>query len=731
MLQAEVEWMLAALEVDSNDITMTTNTKDPHKSSSSSSSSRHGKNNAANMPAGSDKNISIQREIPQPLPPPISKKGIHCSEDLSDIFKSYGTWMTEKQAIMAGSGDAGNIQLGAMKGVNATCKRLQGIGVPDMDICMLVTLLGEDTVPASELFGGKSAMLHVCPEKVTTAVKMWRLVAFCKMLAMVYCSQDKMVVADISKAELSQNSLNVFEFDGIESVLARQDTKCTEWKCDLDSAETIKVQQMSPFDGVGKFLRRFTCIAEVPFSYLQGMAFLATNGGFMCDPWVLEPTLSTDSASFYSAVSLQVTDYVKLFMLQGYMRRAQSDDLRQNVVPSHALLPSYVPGTLGRIQTLCKGNNLSHILVPIEILRDYCDRSVVIKELKHKRSTAATGKVNGDGGVSNGNSTNRPSRQKRAVTMTTTDVIFTKEEIESSVDFTHAQITLRFWTGYRQEGVAPSSYQEHVVEKRWQHIQAERMKQSNRNLKFKAAGGAFVSGASTGDMGSGDDVVTTATATAGNTMRRRQAGVAQSGPSTDNNSQVTSQDLLLARLAAVNDTAEANAKNSEEDAVLQRKQKILENSVLDLLDLEKSVAGFTGMIDTAVADQQDIQDVPSAFTDTIGVMMTPMSDLEARNTVNAALQYEPTLHHPLQKSICVWAFSHHRPYNIDEVTKLIAREGGVLHEVRLSKKNNEESATAPQRDLSKYYPSYHELRRRMELSLLLQFSVTIIICIPI
>jgi hypothetical protein len=175
---------------------------------------------------------------------------------------------------------------------------------------------------------------------------------------------------------------------------------------------------------------------------------------------------------------------------------------------------------------------------------------------------------------------------------------------------------------------------------------------------------------------------------------------------------LNSEDMI--KLLVATETVEAEMKNKQEEAVNLRAKKLNENMVLDLLDLEKSVAGFTNMIDTAVSDEQDMMGCPTAFTDTIGIMMNPMKNHDARNTVETALQYEAKLHHPLHKSVCVWSFCHHQPYSIDEVKHLVAKD-----QVRVGVSRDNEEGT-----LSKYYPSHLEIRRRIELSLLLQYSVS-------
>lgn len=652
MLQAEAEWMLACLEIDKLDMPLFDEINS---------------NGTCNNSKGAEDDTHVaQTRVPQPLPPLLHKKGIHCSEDLSVLFGTYRIWL-ELKLDVANGGSA--TQVGIMKDAKLVSRRLHEIGVPEVDICVLNALLVEETKLSSSGTAVSSDMLDVSAESIIRAVKIWRLVSYCKQIAMVYCSHDKMVVADLSKADKTQNSLNVFEFDCIESVLAKHDMKCIQWKMDVE-ADILNVQQMSPFDAVGKFIRRLTCIAGVPFSYLQGMSFLSTNGGFMCDTWVLEPTLSTDSSSFYSALALQATDYIKSFMLQGYLRRAQSKDLLRNCIPSHVLSPNFVPGTLERIITLCKGNNLNHMLVPIELLRDYCDRNVTVKEFKTTRKQPPGKQVK---------SAPVQPRLKRAVTMTTKDAIFEREEVESAVEYTHAQITLRFWTGYRQECIAQTNFYQYAMEKRLQHY----AKQDTSKLKCNDSH---------------------------RERHRRGRMPGEKGGNVALNADPT--DMM--KIIAVTDSVEYEKKSKEEEAAAIRAKKITENSVFDLLNLEKSVAGFTDMIDTAVSDEQDVISCPSAFVDTIGVIINPMKDHDAKNTVETALQYEPTLHHPLEKTICVWTFCHHKPYTIEEVKKIVAKE--VVRDI--TPIENDKGR------LNKYYPSYIELRRRMELSLLLQYSVS-------
>jgi hypothetical protein len=659
MLRAESEWVLACLEVDPDDIAFL-------NSDSTNNTTKDASSTATAESTAKDNDLESQRLIPQPLPPLSTKKGLDCSEDLSEMFQAYGSWMTSRHDNLTA---ADGIQVGHMKRAQDTSKRLQNIGMPDMDICVLLSLLVEETKHNTDLADSKSdtGMMNTTAEKVTIAVKMWRLVAYCKLMAMVYCSHDKLIVADLSKTERSQNSVNVFEFDGIEDVLAKHDLKCTQWKMDSETGE-LNIQQMSPFDAVGNFIRRLTCIAEVPFSYLQGMSFLSTNGGFMCDPWVLEPSLSTDSPSFYAALALQLTEYIKLFLLQGYLRRAQSNHLLKNYIPSHVLSPQFVPGTLDRLHTLCKGNNLNHMRVPIEILRDYCARSVLSKKVAKKGPKA-------------------PAKSSRnRVTMTTKNVLHTQNKTE--VEYTNAQITLRFWSAYRREGIAQTSFYQYAMEKRLHHNQKGRDSKTNRNNNEGKRN--FVNGG-----------------------KREGSGLRGSSGLRGEDSQAN-LDLVQTVMAA----SETQQQSKHETTAAARVEKIKDNSVFDLLSLELSCAGFTDIIDSAVSDEQDTQGVPTAFVDTIGVLMNPLNDVDKRGTVQVALEYEAKLHHPLQKSVCLWAFAHHQPYTLTEVEQLINKQLIPFHVEEGGDKRGNGT-------LSKHYPTHYELRRRIEMSMLLQYSVSV------
>ena len=650
MLHAESEWVLACLEVDPGGIEFL-DTEGTETAATTESTAK-------------DNDLFSQRDIPQPLPPPSSKKGVACSEDLSHIFSAYGSWKV-KQADGNITAPRDPVQVGHRKQAKSVSTQLQAIGMPDMDICVLLTLLVEETKHHTDLVDMDRAddMLNLTAEHVTVAVKLWRLVAYCKLLAMRYCSEDKLVVADLSKMDRSQNSLNVFEFDGMEDVLTRHDLKCNQWKMDHDSGG-LNVQQMSPFDAVGKFIRRLTCIAEVPFSYLQGMSFLSTNGGFMCDPWVLEPSLTTNTPSFYRALALQFIEYVKLFLLQGYHRRAQSSHLVSNHVPSQLLSPSFVPGALERIHVLSKGNNLNHILVPIELLRDYCDRTVV--------------RTLSDNSTQNDTSTqkNQPhkSTANQRVTMDAKDSLHRADKNQSAtVEYTHAQITLRFWTAYRQDGIAQTSYFNHVLNERLQHEHGNQKTNFMNECEGKRS--------STHYRGKWE----------GAELRRQRRNETSKESATHVQTDTTTDEYAL-RVQQLKET----------------------NSVIDLLSLEKSFQGFTDILDSAVSEEQDTSAVPTAFSDTIGVLMKPFKEPELINTVQVALEYEPKLHHPIPKQLCVWSFAHHTPYTIQELEKLINKREIPFH-------MNVDAGVGA---LSKHYATYSEVRKRIELSILLQYSVS-------
>lgn len=278
MLRAESEWMLACLGVDTDDEDL--------------------------FDFNSKLDDINDVHVPQPLPPlPLSSsKGEGQSADMSKVFTNYSEWVKDKQENAAPKTD----QIGVMRNARSVSKRMQEVGVPDTDICVLLSLLVEETKhEADHPSSRREDMITVVGKHVTAAVQLWRLVAYCKLTAMVNCSNDKVIVGDLAKAEKSQFSLNVFDFDGMEDVLSRHDTTCTQWKANSDESK-MDILALSPFDGVGKFVRQVSSIAEVPMSYLQGMSFLSTNGGFMCDPWVLAPSLSTDSPNFYFALSLNI-----------------------------------------------------------------------------------------------------------------------------------------------------------------------------------------------------------------------------------------------------------------------------------------------------------------------------------------------------------------------------------------------------------------------------------------
>lgn len=688
MLHAESEWVLTCLEVDIGDIAfLDSENCDPATSTTV------------------DNDSFSQRDIPQPLPPPSSKRGLACSEDLSIIFTTYGSYLEKRLATVTSTTPARDLILkGQMKQANATARRLQAIGMPDMDICVLLALLTEETMHNTDRdrdlsdADRDSDMINTASEYVIVAVKMWRLVSYCKLLAMMYCSHDKLVVADLSKIDTNQNSLNVFEFDSIEDVLTKHDLKCTHWKMDHDTGELF-IQQMSPFDAVGKFIRRLTCIAEVPFSYIQGMSFLSTNGGFMCDPWVLEPSLSTDSPSFHRALALQVTEYIKLFFLQGYLRRAQSKDLVKNVVPSHVLSPSFIPGTLDRIHVLSKGQNLNHILVPIEILRDYCDRSVMTKkgkqiaEMNQKKTCPSHTPIAKDK-----QTLKAKAKRNNRVTMSTTDAIH-QDHQPTEIEYTHAQITLRFWTAYRQEGVAQTSFFENAMEERLRQAQGDKKANSHSGRNegcTTAAGGVGGRRTTTNRRGKWD----------GKTFQHYKADNDDQDQGSSNISKDTDAESTISTVP----------QSSTEEAREILVQKLKDSSVLDLLSLDKSFQGFNDILNAAVSD--DKIGVPSTFSDTIGVLMNPIKTHDLRGTVQVALEYEPKLHHPVQNKVCVWAFAHHRPYTIHELEKLINKQDIPFHVD--SDKMPREGA------LSQHYPTHYELRRRIEMSVLLQYSV----CIP-
>ena len=626
MLQAELDWVLTCFEIDRE--------VDIEFLQSGPPDCAHNVNDLS----------SNHRNLPQSLPFISSKKGIACSEDLSLIFTSY-LYQSDKAMAEAE-------QNGYMRNAAALSKRLQNIGMPDMDICALFALLLED-MNVTEIDEWQSCMINATYERVSLGVKIWRLVAYCKLLASLFCSQDKLVVADVAKQELSQNALNVFDFDTVESLLSGQDSRYSNWKMEKDTGEMM-IEQMSPFDAIGKLVRRMTCIPEVPFSYLQGLSFLSTNGGFMSDPWVLEPSLSTDSPTFYQSLALQISDYIKTFLLQGYLRRAQSVYLLKNVVPTNLLSPHFVPGTIERLRTICKGNNISHMRFPIEILRDYCDRSAVVTTEK-KPTPKVEGKV-----------------ANRRVTMSTKDILHDRG---SSAEYTHAQITLRFWTAFRRENIAQTAIYERSMS---DHLKYKR--------KVKHSGSFGKGMAATGPTRRLSSI------RCGQGIRGSQVHIQVQRATKESEEQRHFEE----------DKAQAARIRNKED-----------NTVLDLLNLEKSVQGFSDIIESAISDEQDANATPTAFGDTIGILMNPLHPHDTRNSIEVALEYESQLHQPLQKSVCLWAFSHHKPLSIVEVEKVVNKS----HESLFAEKRN---GISP---VSKHCPSFYERRRRIEMSLLLQFSV--------
>ena len=570
MLQTESDWMLTCLEIDTPEFDLLNSTGFDSFDMNDAYNDCHG-------------------------PQRITSHST-TSADLTLYFKKFCEWVPKS------SDDLTSIHLGYVKSAKAISKRLLSIGVSEADICVLISLLVTETKHSvDQCIEREGDMVNVTADMLEVSIKIWRLVSFCKLQALAQCSFDKIVVSD--SEEEGQTSKSRYHFQNVEDVLSKCDVLSSKLKEEFDSGN-IRANSISPFETVGKFIYGVANIPEIPLSYIQGMSFLSTNGSFLCDPWVLEPTLSTNSSSFYLSLSLQVVDFIRFFILEGYLLRSQSQNLIKNAIPSHKLSPQFMEDALEQIKILCQGINRDQVFVPIEVLRSYCSN-----ETELTRSCEV------------------------------------EKEFNELVEFTNTQITLRFWTAYRLEGI-DGSHDKRDVESSTKSIMHVNHKSTVNQNSLKCA-------------------------------ERSQ------------NNATTDCD---------GDTSTASVSG-----------ETIEKSVVDLLDIESSVGSFTNLL-KFVADGNISSE--NRFSDAIGIS-TDSSRVFETSFIHKALSFESQLHHPIQSSICVWNFSHLRPFSLDEIND-------ILHKRYNPVVSNATSLT------SSSCPSYFEIRKRIELGVLMQFTVCFI-----
>ena len=135
-------------------------------------------------------------------------------------------------------------------------------------------------------------------------------------------------------------------------------------------------------------------------------------------------------------------------------------------------------------------------------------------------------------------------------------------------------------------------------------------------------------------------------------------------------------------------------------------------SVVELLEMGDTVDSFTDTIGNISDPSSSF--LASSFYEATGLLQKPLPSAQQRALLATATQHFPDILHPFQAAACIWILNH-TPVQVERIKSMIALARPQLRTANATPPHKV-SDTATQN-----YPSLSEIRRRVELSLLMQY----------